>query len=91
MSLNEFYESTPRDLLVFFSARTEMYRDQENANWERTKRIMWASIASMHGGAEANKAVQLNGSSSTPNLTPFQKQELDKWNEEMDREMGIVK
>lgn len=92
MSVSEFYECTPRDLYNFFKGRSEGLAEQREHELECTRQIMWASIAAMNGNKiRPHELIPLpKDKKNIKQPTPFELQELRKWAEQQDREMGII-
>lgn len=92
MSLSDFYECTPRDTYNFVLAGKEKSESDIEQMYDYTRRIMWASVAAMQGGGKYKYSdfIKLKrDGSNNEELTPFQKQEIEKLSKEWDNEMGL--
>ncbi len=93
LTLKEFYDSTPKDIHTYIEAKQKQQEFDIEQGWDYTRNIMLAQLASM--GADKYKKPQdvmrlKRDGQRIVELTDEQKQQLKEWEEEMDKEMGII-
>ena len=90
MTLREFYDCTPRELFNFLQAYTEKREEDIEQQLEYTRLIMWAAVSPhIKEKITPSKLLPLKRDRHRVDLSPFENQELMKWNDSMDAEMGI--
>ncbi len=91
MTIDEFYNSTSRDLTLFIKIKSEQVRDDIERQYDHTRKIMWASIAAMNGDKiKPSDLIPLSGDVvKVKTQTAYEKQQMIKTMKEMDKDMGI--
>jgi len=90
MTIAEWWDSTEMDLYNFFRAKNEKRIEDIEQMYDYTRRIMWASIASMNGDKiKPSDLIPLTRDQANKEMTAFEKQELKRLMKEMDNQMGV--
>ncbi len=91
MSISDFYESTPRELYNFIRAKREAAEERHEQELDYMRHVMWSAMV-MHTTTKIkpDQILRLKRDGKQIELTPYLKQEVSKWEQEMDREMGIL-
>jgi hypothetical protein len=91
MSISYFYDSTPRELYNFIRAKREALEERQEQELDYMRHVMWSSMV-MHTTTKIkpDQILRLKRDGKQIELTPYLKQEVSKWEQEMDKEMGIL-
>jgi hypothetical protein len=88
MTIKEFEDCSPRDTYNFILAGQEKHFENIEQGWDYARHIMWAAISAFGGNKKTAKQMwPLPKDKGVAELSPFDKQELSKWDEAMDEEM----
>ena len=88
MSITDFWRSRPIDTHLFIRAKMEAKQDEIEQNWDYTRHSMWASIKPhIEKDIRPHQLIKLKRDGALGELSPYELQELKKWNEQMDKEM----
>ena len=88
MSVSEYYECTSRDVYNFIRAKLEGEEEQREQEWDNTRHIMLSVFASMTGKPDTpDKVIKLKRDKKAIEITPYTKQEIERWAAKMDKEM----
>lgn len=89
MSVSEFWNCEPIDVFIFLEERSGAVRDREQQEWDYVRRLMVA-VMQPYSKEQIRFAdiVWLDrDGKQVKQLTPFEKQELEKWSAKCDQEM----
>lgn len=91
MSINEFWECDNRELDNFIRAKVEQREEQIEQEWDYTRSIIWAIFqCQTEKKLRVTDFVKLKRDGNRADLTPYENQELKKWNAKMDEGMTLV-
>lgn len=88
MTVSEFWQCRPIDSHLFLKARIAARNDEVEQGWDYTRHEMWAAIKPhVEKDLKPHQLIRLKRDGKEIDLTPYDAQELKKWNEEMDKQM----
>ena len=90
MSIAEFYKCTNRELFIFIAARSEALKEERIHNWDIARNIMASAFRSQGNDVKPRDLIRLDTDVLTPDISGFEKQEIDKWSEKCDEGMPLV-
>lgn len=91
MSIEEFYDCSNRELDNYLLAKSEAKRDEIEQAWDFTRHIMYAAIQPHNEKQiKPRDLIKLDRDGNRLELSPYENQELKKWNAKMDEGMTLV-
>lgn len=91
MSIAEFYKCTNRELFIFIAARSEALKEERIHSWDIARHMMWASIQPhVEKKMKPSDLIRIETDTITPDLSGYEKQEIDRWSEKCDEGMPLV-
>lgn len=92
MTAQEFYDSTPRELSLFFEAKRERMEFEIEQGWDYVRYVMMGALMPYSKKAiKPQDVMKLKRDGRMLHLTPWEQQEMDRWAREQDEIMKDFK
>ncbi len=91
MSIDEYYESSNRELDNFLIAKSEAKKEELEQTWDFVRHQMWASVQPhIEKKLKVSDLIRLDRDAPKTKLTEYTKQELKTLAAKLDKGMNLV-
>lgn len=91
MSAAEFYDSTPRELSLYFEAKRELMEFTIEQGWDYVRHIMVGSLMPYSKKTvRPSDVLHLKRDHRMRHLSGWEQQEMDRWSKEQDEIMKDI-